>query len=266
MTDRAPPLALPAPPLSPPADQPVDDAPAFAPVPQRNPRHDGWTPKRQRDFVEALADTGSVASACRAVGLNTNGAYRLRRKPGAEAFSAAWDAALDAGVRRLEDAAMDRALNGVEQPVWSYGKQVGTRTKHNDRLLMFVLRNRAGDRFGGSTGATNNLNAGRINALKAEWKAEQEALQKAEYWKARNAMEAKLSEMHERLNTPLPPGLANYEHAPADNEWWHRPRDQWPKEADLDEDGVERGPDHGATVNSAEHDDDERAGPRVRRV
>jgi hypothetical protein len=55
---------------------------------------------------------------------------------------------------------MDRALNGHEQPVYSYGKRVGTRTVYNDRLLMFMLRNRAPDRFGGglsaNTGASGN--------------------------------------------------------------------------------------------------------------
>lgn len=30
--------------------------PLFNPVPVR-PRHDGWTPKKQRDFIEALAAT-----------------------------------------------------------------------------------------------------------------------------------------------------------------------------------------------------------------
>lgn len=42
---------------------------------------------------------------------------------------------------------MDRALNGVEVPVYAYGKIIGTRRVYNDRLLMFMLRNRAPKRF-----------------------------------------------------------------------------------------------------------------------
>ena len=42
---------------------------------------------------------------------------------------------------------MDRALNGVEELVYFYGELAGTRVVHNDRLLMFLLRNRAPDRF-----------------------------------------------------------------------------------------------------------------------
>ena len=36
--------------------------PEFAPVPRKY-RHDAWTPQRQKAFVEALADCGSVTRA-----------------------------------------------------------------------------------------------------------------------------------------------------------------------------------------------------------
>lgn len=36
--------------------------PEFAPVPRKY-RHDGWTPERQKAFIEALADCGSVTRA-----------------------------------------------------------------------------------------------------------------------------------------------------------------------------------------------------------
>lgn len=121
--------------------------PDFTPVPRKCKRHDGWTPARQKGFIEALADTGSVKHAAHAVNMTPEGAYYLRRQPGAEEFAAAWLAALDRGIERLEDIAMERAIHGVEVPVYSYGKIIGTRIVHNDRLLMFMLRNRAADRF-----------------------------------------------------------------------------------------------------------------------
>lgn len=67
---------------------------AFEPVPRKF-RHDGWTPARQKAFIAALADTGSVKRACAAVGMTAVGAYLLRRQPGAKSFAAAWRAALD---------------------------------------------------------------------------------------------------------------------------------------------------------------------------
>lgn len=101
MTRRAsPPSALVPSPTRPLSERPLL---AFAPVPRQTRRLDGWTPDRQRDFIEALAATGSVTAAC------THSAYDLRRAPGAEQFCEAGRRAVDQGVERLEDVAMERA-------------------------------------------------------------------------------------------------------------------------------------------------------------
>lgn len=116
------------------------DLPAFDPVPRKSNRHDGWTPERQRAFIGALADTGSVKRAAMHVNMSTVGAYYLRRQPGAEGFRRAWECALDFGVQRLKDEAFERALNGQLSPVFVGGKLKGFRRVKNDRLLMFCLR------------------------------------------------------------------------------------------------------------------------------
>jgi len=128
---------------------PPTSLPDFEPVPRR-PRQDGWTPERQRGFIEALADTGSVKHAAARMGMAPEGAYMLRRAPGAESFAAAWLAALDHGVRQLEDLALERAIHGVEEPIYNYGKLVGARRVYNDGLLMFILRNRLPERYAAS--------------------------------------------------------------------------------------------------------------------
>ena len=158
--------------------KPATHLPDFTPVPRLRDRSNGWKPHVQRAFIEALADTGSVVSACRAVNRSTHGAYSLRRQPGAEEFAAAWEAALDFGMKRIEDVAMDRALNGVEMPVYSYGQLVGTRISYNDRLLMFMLRNRAPERFAeGRAKAMNAIGKMELKRKKKEWRAEWEAEQ-----------------------------------------------------------------------------------------
>ena len=113
--------------------------PQFEPVPRKY-RHDGWTPERQKAFIAALADTGSVKRAARAVNMSPEGAYWLRRQAGSESFRRAWECALDFGVQRLQDEAFDRALNGQLSPVFVGGKLKGFRRVKNDRLLMFCLR------------------------------------------------------------------------------------------------------------------------------
>lgn len=156
-------------------DNPATTLPAFTPVPRLKERSNGWSAAVQLAFIEALAETGSVESACRRVNRASVGAYLLRRHPQAASFRKAWEAALDLGMQRVEDVAMDRALNGVEVPVYAYGKIIGTRTVYNDRLLMFMLRNRAPKRFAadGARGM-NAVDRAMLTRLKREWRAEWE--------------------------------------------------------------------------------------------
>jgi hypothetical protein len=119
----------------------------FTPAPLRF-RHDGWTAEKQIAFIEALAETACVEEACRRVGMSDSAAYKLRRKPCGAAFRRAWDAALDCGMHRLEQAALGRAVNGVPRPVFYKGEQVGEWRDYDERLTMFLLRNRRSTRYG----------------------------------------------------------------------------------------------------------------------
>lgn len=124
--------------------------PDFTPVPRKY-RHDGWTPERQKAFIAALADTGSVSRAAAMVNMAQTNCYTLRRAPGAESFRRAWEAALDFGVARLKDIAFERAIDGYLVPVFVAGKLMGFRRKHNDALLMFCLRHYGQDAGGKRT-------------------------------------------------------------------------------------------------------------------
>jgi hypothetical protein len=177
--------------------------PAFTPVPRQCRRHDGWTADRQQRFIEALADLGSVRAAAHAVNMTPEGAYHLRRHPEAGEFRQAWEAALALGVQRLEDVAMERALHGVEVPVYHFGAVVGTRRVYNDRLLMFLLRNRAPNRF--AADSYHNADAatkGQLDRLKAQWRKEWEAelaeKQRRDSKRIIESINAKLDKMAER--------------------------------------------------------------------
>ena len=108
----------------------------------RKPRADGWSPDRQRKFIAALADTGSVATAATETGMTRRSAYALRRAPGSENFAAAWDAAIRQASLMLTDIAFERAIEGVEEVEYGPdGLPKGPpRVRYNDRLLMFLMR------------------------------------------------------------------------------------------------------------------------------
>lgn len=131
------------------ADRPA--LPEFEAVPRKTYRHDGWTPERQKAFIEALADTGCVTRAAAMVNMAQANCYTLRRAPGAESFRRAWDAALDFGLQRLKDIAFERAIEGQLVPVFVAGRLMGFRRKRNDALLMFCLRHYGQDAAGKRT-------------------------------------------------------------------------------------------------------------------
>ncbi|WP_394652898.1 LysR family transcriptional regulator [uncultured Sphingomonas sp.] len=131
-----------------PSVRPVRD---FTPVPRKY-RFDGWTAERQRAFIAALAETGSVTAAARRINMSTEGAYFLRRQPGAEEFAAAWADALDHGVQSLTDIAIDRAREGTPVPIFWKGEQVGEKRRYNDKLLMFILRHHMPAKYGAPAG------------------------------------------------------------------------------------------------------------------
>ncbi len=102
-------------------------------------RHDGWTPQRKVTFLRALASSHSVKHAARAAGMSRQSAYALRARLKGEPFDLAWIAALRCRFDALAEAAMERALNGVELPHYYQGELVGTSRRFDERLTVALL-------------------------------------------------------------------------------------------------------------------------------
>jgi hypothetical protein len=114
---------------------------AFAPVPSASNRHDGWTPERQRGFIDALSRIGLISAAARAVGMSRKSAYDLLKRAGPKSgFAKAWHAALAVGKITACATAVARAIEGVEVPYFYRGIQRGSRRVYNDNLLIAALR------------------------------------------------------------------------------------------------------------------------------
>ena len=141
----------------------------FVPYVHTAPRRNSITPERQRAFVAELAATGIVTQAARKIGASLEALYRLRNRAGAEGFAAAWEAAIDRGMARLEDCALERALAGEERPVVRGGEVVTTYRRYDTALLIFLLRQRRAGRFGAPMPGPGDPVYER---LRAEWDAE----------------------------------------------------------------------------------------------
>ena len=118
----------------------------FHPVPV-GARADGWTPARQGAFIGYLAQTRSVLAACRCVSMGRESAYRLRKRPGAAGFAAAWDAALRkphspvdlASPKSTGLPAGYRSRVGIMQVRMFAGRYAGTSWKADNNALLSHL-------------------------------------------------------------------------------------------------------------------------------
>ena len=121
------------------------------------------------DFLSELAATNNVSAAAKSVGMSRQSAYRLRARMKGEPFDVGWEAAFQHGYDNLAQAALERALNGVEVPHYYKGELIGTSRKFDERLTVALLamRNRFGAPLLSRNGAAAELYAEKWDELLA---------------------------------------------------------------------------------------------------
>ncbi|WP_336987201.1 hypothetical protein [Altererythrobacter aquiaggeris] len=98
-----------------------------------------WSDAMQAEFLRQLSATHSVSAAAHSVGMSRQSAYRLRSRLKGQAFDLGWDMAFHHSFDNLAHAALGRALNGVEMPVFFKGEQVGSYRKFDERLTVALM-------------------------------------------------------------------------------------------------------------------------------
>lgn len=115
---------------------------AFEPVRGRA-RHDGWSPALQRRFILLLGCGCAPADAARRLGRSRQGAYTLRRRPGAGGFAQAWDRAREfAQLARRAGRALPLPESGFEAiwvPRFYRGRLVGFVQREDHRAALRTL-------------------------------------------------------------------------------------------------------------------------------
>jgi hypothetical protein len=215
-SDAPPPEPAPAPaptpliPLPSPAEGPP--LPGFDPVPLRY-RADGWTPEKQRAYVEHLAETLCSETAAALVGMSAESVRRLRRRPGSEGLNAACDAALRKGLSERGRAALiDEAVNGRLVRRYYHGELISEERIRSPRLLMALLE-KAEALFAGPGAAESE-------AIAADWSESMERLESGgldggyRLWRDREGAW--------RTNFPPPPGFKGEAGDPLDPHFHRR--------------------------------------------
>jgi hypothetical protein len=133
-----------------------------------------WTAPKMAAFLRQLSATHSVSAAARSVGMARQSAYRLRSRLKGGAFDLAWDVAFHHSYDNLAHAALERALNGVEVPIFHRGEQVGSYRRYDERLtvaLLSMTTARGNVPVLGRHAPDAERHAGRFEALVAEVEA-----------------------------------------------------------------------------------------------
>lgn len=98
-------------------------------------------PVRRKAFLRALTAGLPVGKAAQEARIAWSTLYAWRRDE--PKFRAAWDRAAgfgqDARSERFQSALYDRAVEGVDDPVYHAGEVVGQRKRYSDRLLLHAL-------------------------------------------------------------------------------------------------------------------------------
>ena len=95
------------------------------------------TPESKVRFLDALAAHGNVRVAAARVGVHRSTLYLARRRDAG--FAAGWLAALVQARGHAEAVLAERALEGVEEPIYYRGELIAVRRRFDTRLLLAHL-------------------------------------------------------------------------------------------------------------------------------
>jgi len=117
------------------------------------------TDRRKKIFLRTLAITGQIGKSARAAGYSCS-TYLARVRRMDPDFNARWNEAIETAMDVLEEAAIDRAVHGVEEPIYHKGEQVGVKQKYSDGLLATLLKANNPDKYRENTKVDVNVSGG----------------------------------------------------------------------------------------------------------
>jgi hypothetical protein len=115
------------------------------------------TQEQRERFIATLADTRNVTVAAQEAGIARRAAFALRTRDAD--FAADWQDAEEAASDLLEHEARQRAMNGLEEPVYYHGKKVGEVRRYSETLLLMFLRAERPEKFAEKGAATGTAKA-----------------------------------------------------------------------------------------------------------
>lgn len=101
-------------------------------------------PRKER-YLRAIGTAGTLAAGCRAAKVSHNTVYAWRETD--QEFAMRENQARSSFADALEEAAVRRARDGIERPVYQQGQLVGYETVYSDALLWNLLKATRPEKF-----------------------------------------------------------------------------------------------------------------------
>lgn len=105
---------------------------------------------RRKAFLDVVAGTGNLSEACRQVNINPR-TYQYCRERDPE-FADALELALMKGGAIIEAEMRRRGIEGVDEPVFQKGEQVGIVRRYSDVVLIKLAQGRFPEKYGSING------------------------------------------------------------------------------------------------------------------
>lgn len=126
---------------------------------------ENW-PDWAEPFLNAYREHLTLAAAAEAVHIDRVTAWRLKKRD--PDFAEALEAIEEETTEAMEREAYRRGVEGVEQPVYQGGAEVGRVRKFSDTLLIFMLKARRPDVYRERVSVEDEREARERKALEAE--------------------------------------------------------------------------------------------------
>lgn len=121
--------------------------------------------KKKNDFLNALLKTGTRLRAAEMVGIARQTHYDWMKND-AE-YAEKYEEVRLMLVASLEDAAYERAVNGIERKVFYKGEEIGTQIEYSDQLLTVLLKANMPEKYKDVNKVEMSGDVGIADALKA---------------------------------------------------------------------------------------------------
>jgi hypothetical protein len=121
------------------------------------------TAQHKKAFLAHYREAGNISRACDAAAVERRTVYKWQEHD--DGFALAFKQAQVEAVEALEAEAYRRAVEGVEEPLHSAGRMIGTVRRYSDTLLIFLLKGAAPAKYrerydAGPGGGTDDVTVG----------------------------------------------------------------------------------------------------------